>query len=54
MTTRPEQWLADVQASLTELLQTLDQHDEPLIAAHVATALACLHARARNSQDGRI
>ena len=54
MTAQPEQWWADVQIKLSDLLQTLDQHDEPLIAAHVAMALECLHTRIPGLQDGPV
>ena len=37
---------------LSDLLQSLDRHHEPLIAAHVAMALECLHTRIRRLQDG--
>ena len=41
----PEQWWTEVQAQLSDVLNVLDQHKEPLIAAHVAMALDCLNAR---------
>ena len=52
MTAQPEQWWTDVQIKLSGLLQSLDRHDEPLIAAHVAMALECLQIRIRGLQDG--
>ena len=54
MTAQPEQWWTAVQIKLSDLLQTLDQHDEPLIAAHVAMALECLHTRIPGLQDGPV
>ena len=54
MTAQPEQWRIDVQIKLSGLLQTLDQHDEPLIAAHVAMTLECLHTRIPGLQDGPV
>jgi hypothetical protein len=41
----PEEWWIDVQARLLSLVDTLDRHEEPLVAAHVAMALECLQAR---------
>ena len=52
MTVQPEQWWTNAQIKLADLLQTLDQHNEPMIAAHVAMALECLHARIPGLQDG--
>ena len=43
---------ADVQIRLSDLLETLDQHDEPLIAVHVSMALECLLARAPGLEAG--
>jgi hypothetical protein len=41
----PEEWWIEAQAQLSGLLEMLDRHQEPLVAAHVATALECLRAR---------
>lgn len=53
MTAKPDPWWTDVEFNLSAMLQTLDQHDEPLIAAHVAMALECLQARAYDLKGGR-
>lgn len=52
MTEQPEQWWINVQIKLADLLQTLDHHDEPLVAAHVAMAFECLRTRIPGLQDG--
>lgn len=54
MTAQTEQWWSNVQIKLADLLQTLDHHDEPMVAAHVAMALECLHARVPGLQDGAL
>lgn len=48
----PEGWWTDIQSQLSDLLKTLDDRGEPLIAAYVAMAVECLHDRAQTLQAG--
>ena len=49
MSRLPKQWLADIEAQLAKALETLDAHSEPLIAAHITTALECVQTRLQQS-----
>lgn len=54
MAERPEQWWGDARIQLLDLLTTLDEHGESLIAAYVALAIDRLDDRVRHIKSGPV
>ena len=49
MTEISETWLRSTRTQLKYLLDVLDHHDQPLIAAHLATVIQCLDTQPNNA-----